>query len=85
MSKGSWKRPMDQRKYNDNWDRIFGTDQVESTLEGSPGQELLECETLTTDQAVLQIAEGLDDCTVAELQQMVRILRGDDTIIVTDE
>jgi hypothetical protein len=24
MSKGSNRRPTDQQKYNDNWDKIFG-------------------------------------------------------------
>jgi len=22
--KGDWKRPVDEKKYSDNWDRIFG-------------------------------------------------------------
>jgi hypothetical protein len=24
MSKGSSRRPTDEKKYNDNWDKIFG-------------------------------------------------------------
>lgn len=28
--KGDWKRPVDEKKYSENWDRIFGSKKGES-------------------------------------------------------
>lgn len=32
MSKGSWKRPVDEEKFSKNFDRIFGNDRAPTTL-----------------------------------------------------
>ena len=31
--KGSWKRPVDEKKYSSNWDRIFGNKQTKENGE----------------------------------------------------
>ena len=33
MSKGSWQRPYDKKKFDDNWDRIFRKKEVEEEIE----------------------------------------------------
>ena len=33
--KGSWKRPVDEKKYSDNWDRIFNKDKGDKNETGA--------------------------------------------------
>jgi len=40
MSKGSWYRPYDTKKYSDNWDKIFKKKEDEEKQEGCVNYEL---------------------------------------------
>jgi hypothetical protein len=53
MSKGSWYRPYDTKKYSDNWDKIFSKKKDEEKQDGCVRYEVDE-EQLERDKELIE-------------------------------